>query len=179
MGVYADSYSQFDTLYLGGGTPSLLAADEIRHIINQIHRHFKFLADVEITLEANPDDVTPEKLRLWKDLGVNRLSLGVQSLDDSELRFLGRRHNAVQARRALDLAREAGFDNLSADLIYALPGQTEGRLAGQSGGRFGLATGASLLLSANPGGTHAVGAAMGPGENSDRRRRSSSGLSFC
>ncbi len=126
MGVYADSSSQFDTLYLGGGTPSLLAADEIRHIINQIHRHFKFLADVEITLEANPDDVTPEKLRLWKDLGVNRLSLGVQSLDDSELRFLGRRHNAVQARRALDLAREAGFDNLSADLIYALPGQTEG-----------------------------------------------------
>jgi putative oxygen-independent coproporphyrinogen III oxidase len=126
MSVYADSYTQFDTLYLGGGTPSLLAIDEINDIIKQVHHNFILTAEAEITLEANPDDVTPEKLRLWRELGVNRLSLGVQSLDGSELRFLGRRHNAAQARRALDLAREAGFDNLSADLIYALPGQTEG-----------------------------------------------------
>ena len=163
MGLYAQFSLRFDTLYLGGGTPSLLAADEIRHIINQIHRHFKSLADVEITLEANPDDVTPEKLRLWKDLGVNRLSLGVQSLNDSELRFLGRRHNAVQARRALDLAREAGFDNLGVDLIYALPGQTEAGWLATLEARPGLAAGASVLLSAYPGGTHAVGAASGPG----------------
>ena len=117
--------SQFDTLYLGGGTPSLLAANEISDIFNQMDRHFILTADAEITLEANPDDVTPEKLRLWKELGVNRLSLGVQSLNDAELRFLGRRHTAAQARQAIILAREAGFDNLGVDLIYALPGQTE------------------------------------------------------
>ena len=105
--------------------PSLLAADEINDIITKVHRNFFLTADVEITLEANPDDVNPEKLRLWKDLGVNRLSLGVQSLNDLELRLLGRRHNAVQARRAVKLAREAGFANLGVDLMYALPGQTE------------------------------------------------------
>ena len=100
-----------------------------------MHRHLVLTADAEITLEANPDDVTPEKLRLWKELGVNRLSLGVQSLNDAELRFLGRRHNAAQAREALKLAREAGFDNLGVDLMYALPGQTEaGWLATLEGG---------------------------------------------
>ena len=84
-----------------------------------------FQPDTEITIEANPDDLTAEKLRLFKDLGVNRVSLGVQSLDDAELRFLGRRHTARQARRALELARAAGFDNLGVDLIYGLPGQQE------------------------------------------------------
>ena len=88
-------------------------------------RHFILTADAEITLEANPDDITPAKLRLWRELGVNRLSLGVQSLNEAELRFLGRRHTATQARQAIMLAREASFDNLGVDLIYALPGQTE------------------------------------------------------
>jgi putative oxygen-independent coproporphyrinogen III oxidase len=125
MRLYRACHPLFDTLYLGGGTPSLLAAEDITEIFRQIHRNFTFTTDAEITLEANPDDVTAAKLRLWRDLGVNRLSLGVQSLNDIELRFLGRRHTAAQSRQAALLAREAGFDNLGIDLIYALPGQTE------------------------------------------------------
>lgn len=113
----------FDTFYLGGGTPSLLAPRDLETIFQLISRSFEFSAETEITLEANPDDVTAEKLRLWRELGVNRLSLGVQSLNDGELRFLGRRHDAAQARRALALARKQGYDKLSIDLMYALPGQ--------------------------------------------------------
>jgi putative oxygen-independent coproporphyrinogen III oxidase len=115
----------FDTLYLGGGTPSLLAAPVLSNIFDKISKYFSLTADAEITLEANPDDVTAAKLRLWQELGVNRLSLGVQSLNDAELHFLGRRHTADQARQAVILARAAGFSNLSVDLIYAVPGQTE------------------------------------------------------
>lgn len=115
----------FDTLYLGGGTPSLLPGEVLEEVFTYLRRRFVLTPDAEITLEANPDDVTPEKLRCWRALGVNRLSLGVQSLHDSELRLLGRRHTAAQARHALELAREAGFANLSVDLMYALPGQTE------------------------------------------------------
>jgi putative oxygen-independent coproporphyrinogen III oxidase len=114
----------FDSLYLGGGTPSLLNPKQIAALLASLRRHFSFVPDTEFTLEANPDDVTPEKLRHWRDLGVNRLSLGVQSLDEAELRFLGRRHSAAQARRAMALARDAGFANLSVDLMYGLPGQT-------------------------------------------------------
>ena len=80
--------------------------------------------DSEITLEANPDDITSEKLRLFRDLGINRLSLGVQSFDEAELRFLGRRHTARQTKAAIDLIRAAGFTNLGLDLMYGLPGQT-------------------------------------------------------
>jgi putative oxygen-independent coproporphyrinogen III oxidase len=115
----------FDTLYLGGGTPSLLDNSQLTTLLAGLRRNFRFGQDCETTIEANPDDVTAEKLRLWRDLGVNRLSLGVQSLDEQELRFLGRRHTARQARRALELARAAGFENLSVDLIYGLPGQRE------------------------------------------------------
>jgi putative oxygen-independent coproporphyrinogen III oxidase len=114
----------YDTLYLGGGTPSLLTVAHLE-ILFPLLREFRFTADAEITLEANPDDVTPEKLLLWKELGINRLSLGVQSLNETELRFLGRRHNASQALKALKWARKAGFDNLGVDLMYALPGQNQ------------------------------------------------------
>jgi putative oxygen-independent coproporphyrinogen III oxidase len=117
-------FSAFDTLYLGGGTPSLLDGSQVTGLMAGLCRNFQFPPDCEITLEANPDDVTLEKLRLWRDLGVNRLSLGVQSLDEAELRFLGRRHTAAQARRAPELARNAGFTNLSVDLMYGLPWQT-------------------------------------------------------
>ncbi len=125
MRLYCTCHPLFDTLYLGGGTPSLLAAPDLSNIFDKISKYFSLTADAEITLEANPDDVTAAKLRLWQELGVNRLSLGVQSLNDAELRFLGRRHTADQARQAMILARAAGFSNLSVDLIYALPGQTE------------------------------------------------------
>jgi oxygen-independent coproporphyrinogen-3 oxidase len=92
--------------------------------MKNLRRHFTFAADSEITLEANPDDITSEKLRLFRDLGINRLSLGVQSFDEAELRFLGRRHTAGQTLAAIDLIRAAGFTNLGLDLMYGLPGQT-------------------------------------------------------
>ena len=92
--------------------------------MKNLRRHFTFAPDSEITLEANPDDITAEKLRLFRDLGINRLSLGVQSFDEAELRFLGRRHTARQTAAAIDLIRAAGFTNLGLDLMYGLPGQT-------------------------------------------------------
>lgn len=89
-----------------------------------LRRQFTFAPDSEITLEANPDDITAEKLALWRDLGINRLSLGVQSCDEAELGFLGRRHTAKQTGQVLPLIRAAGFTNIGLDLIYGLPGQT-------------------------------------------------------
>ncbi|MEJ2673183.1 MAG: coproporphyrinogen-III oxidase family protein, partial [Deltaproteobacteria bacterium] len=89
-----------------------------------LRRQFVFASDSEITLEANPDDITLAKLRRFRDLGINRLSLGAQSFDEAELRFLGRRHTVSQTMAAIDLIRNAGFTNLGLDLIYGLPGQT-------------------------------------------------------
>ncbi|MDD5643075.1 MAG: radical SAM family heme chaperone HemW, partial [Syntrophales bacterium] len=123
-GFYQDRFSPFDTLYLGGGTPSLLDLPQIASLMKGLRRHFTFSPDTEVTLEANPDDLTPAKIKLYQDLGVNRLSLGVQSFHDRELAFLGRRHNVRQTVAALEAARAAGFVNLSLDLIYGLPGQS-------------------------------------------------------
>jgi len=117
-------FAPFDTLYIGGGTPSLLSTAEIESLFASIRGAFVFAPGVEVTLEANPDDVTREKLAAWRELGVNRLSLGIQSFEDAELRFLRRRHDARAARGAIDLAREAGFGNVGIDLIYGLEGQS-------------------------------------------------------
>ncbi|MGQ9689525.1 MAG: radical SAM family heme chaperone HemW [Desulfobaccales bacterium] len=114
----------FDTIYFGGGTPSLLAAPEIAALMEGLGENFIISPNPEITLEANPDDLTPDLLRDYRQVGLNRLSLGVQSLSDRELAWLGRRHDAAQARRAILWARQAGFDNLGIDLMYGLPGQT-------------------------------------------------------
>jgi putative oxygen-independent coproporphyrinogen III oxidase len=122
--LYRDRFPAFDSLFLGGGTPSWLGAAHIAELMQNLRRHFAFAPDSEITLEANPDDVTADKLALWRDLGINRLSLGVQSFDEAELRFLGRRHTARQTAAAIDLIRAAGFDNLGLDLMHGLPGQT-------------------------------------------------------
>ena len=92
--------------------------------MKNLSRQFTFAPDSEITIEANPDDITVEKLRLFRDLGINRLSLGVQSFNEAELRFLQRRHTAGQTEQALSLIRAAGFTNLGLDLMYGLPGQT-------------------------------------------------------
>ena len=92
--------------------------------MEMLRRHFTFAPDSEITLEANPDDLTADKLALFRDLGINRLSLGAQSFDEAELRFLGRRHTARQTAAAIELVRAAGFANLGLDLMYGLPGQT-------------------------------------------------------
>lgn len=120
---YKDNWESFDTLYLGGGTPSLLGEAEIIKVFGLLRKHFHFIGDTEITFEANPDDLTREKLILLKDLGVTRISLGIQSFSDQELGFLGRRHTARQAEFALSLIRELGYRNLSVDLIYGLPDQ--------------------------------------------------------
>lgn len=114
----------FDTLYLGGGTPSLLPAEELARVLGACREHLALAAAPWVFLEANPEDVTPEACAAWHGLGVRTLSLGVQSFSDDALRFLGRRHDARQARAAVEAAQTAGFDTVSLDLIFGLPGQT-------------------------------------------------------
>jgi oxygen-independent coproporphyrinogen-3 oxidase len=120
---YKETLNNFDTLYLGGGTPSLLSNDDLEKLRNNIHKYFSFVPDSEITIEANPGDLNPDKLKQFKALGFNRISLGVQSFDDTVLRFLNRRHTAKQAEKAVADIRNAGFENLSIDLMYSVPGQ--------------------------------------------------------
>jgi oxygen-independent coproporphyrinogen III oxidase len=110
------------TVFLGGGTPSLLAADEMAAVLGRIRARFALAADAEVTVECNPESVTRDKLAAYRAAGVNRLSLGVQSLDDSILPRLGRLHDARGAHAAFEAARAAGCDNLSVDLMYGLPG---------------------------------------------------------
>ncbi len=113
-----------DTIYFGGGTPSLLKAAEIEKILLAVFDSYTITADCEITLETNPGTVDYLKLYSFKKAGINRLSIGIQSFSDEELKFLGRIHDAGQAKNTLKIAERAGFDNVSIDLIYALPGQT-------------------------------------------------------
>jgi putative oxygen-independent coproporphyrinogen III oxidase len=122
--LYRDQFPAFNSLYLGGGTPSLLTGAQFLTLTKNLCRHFNFAPDCEVTLEANPDDLTANKLSVYRDLGLNRLSLGAQSFDEDELRFLGRRHSAAQTLAAINLIRAAGFNNLGLDLIYGLPDQT-------------------------------------------------------
>jgi oxygen-independent coproporphyrinogen-3 oxidase len=116
--------AEFQTVFFGGGTPSLLAPQQIETILSQLQRAFRIAPDAEITLEANPGTVTGETLRAFRALGVNRLSVGIQSFHNPELRFLGRIHDRAEALRCVELARDAGFDNVGIDLIYSIPGQT-------------------------------------------------------
>jgi oxygen-independent coproporphyrinogen-3 oxidase len=122
--VAAASGRAADTIYFGGGTPSLLAPFEVATLIAACRRSFAVAGDAEITLEANPETVTVERLAGYAAAGVNRLSLGVQSFRDEELRRLGRIHDAARARLAVLDARAAGFDNVSLDLMLWLPAQT-------------------------------------------------------
>lgn len=118
-------FSAFDTLYLGGGTPSLLDEQRLERLMGILRDGFSFVPDAEVTIEVNPDDVTPRRLAQYKALGINRLSLGVQSLQEKELRFLQRRHTAVAAERAIELIRSSGFHNFGIDLMYGFHGQTK------------------------------------------------------
>ena len=111
------------SIFLGGGTPSLMRPDDVAAVIARARRLFPVEGSVEVTLEANPTDAEAAHFEALADAGINRLSLGVQSLDDAALRFLGRNHSAAEARRAIEVAGRA-FDRLSIDLIHALPGQT-------------------------------------------------------
>lgn len=119
-----DGFPVFDTLFVGGGTPSCLTDRELDILFGHLRRRFAFSGAAEITVEVNPDDVTDTILKTFVSLGVNRISMGIQSFDDNELRFLGRRHNSLQARKAIGMATSAGISNMSIDLIYGLPGQS-------------------------------------------------------
>jgi oxygen-independent coproporphyrinogen-3 oxidase len=126
MAFYRGRFPSFDTFSLGGGTPALLSEAELGGLIEGLFKNFSFTPGTEMTIEANPDGLTSEKLRGLAALGFNRLSLGVQSFQEKELRLLGRSHGAGDAEQALREIRAAGFRNVSLDLIYGLPGQTRG-----------------------------------------------------
>lgn len=113
-----------DTVYFGGGTPSFFGADNLEKILDEIHKSFRLSIEAEITLEANPDSVTLQSMKKLVRAGFNRISIGVQSDDDAMLKKLGRPHNFHQAKQAMTFARQAGFGNISLDLMYGLPNQT-------------------------------------------------------
>ncbi len=121
---------EISTIYFGGGTPSLLKKEDLLRIINEIRTHNNLIPDTEITLEANPDDLDKKKVDDLRSAGINRLSIGIQSFDDNILKFFNRAHNSDQAVGSLEQARSAGFDNISIDLIYGAPGQTNDSLEG-------------------------------------------------
>ena len=118
--------SRLNTIYFGGGTPSLLPVAEFETVFATIARHFTVDADAEITLEANPDDLNEEYISKLRQLPFNRISLGVQSFKDDDLKALNRRHSTAQTKSAVWHCREAGFDNISIDLMYGLPAQSAG-----------------------------------------------------
>lgn len=118
--------NELETIYFGGGTPSLLTEPELRQLFDAIHAHFTVSSSAEITLEANPDDLTFEKLTRLRRY-VNRLSIGIQTFDEATLRWMNRAHTAPEAEMGVRLAREAGFDNLSVDLIYGIPNRPASR----------------------------------------------------
>lgn len=118
----ADLNDQIKTIYFGGGTPSLLASADLDEVLNRLKVAFSLSSDLEMTLEANPDDITPELLSAWRSAGFNRLSIGVQSFNDGVLKYLTRRHTGAKSLQAIRLALDAGFSNLSGDLIYGVPG---------------------------------------------------------
>jgi oxygen-independent coproporphyrinogen-3 oxidase len=122
-GLYRELFSQFETVYLGGGTPSLLSDGQLGGLMEQLRGEVLIDAGAECTIEVNPDDVSAEKARFLRDLGFNRLSIGVQSFDDRILGLLKRRHTAAQACAAMDHAAAAGFPSISLDLMFGLPGQ--------------------------------------------------------
>lgn len=113
------------TIYFGGGTPSLLDENELAKIFEQLQRHFNIDQHAEITLEANPDDLTKEKISILSHSPVNRLSIGIQSFNDHDLQWMNRAHRGWQASKAIQDAQDAGFNNLSIDLIYGLPDSTD------------------------------------------------------
>jgi oxygen-independent coproporphyrinogen-3 oxidase len=110
-----------ETIYFGGGTPSLLSIKELNNILASLFSKFEIAKDAEITLEANPDDITAEKLQLWKKAGINRLSVGVQSFLDQELVWMNRAHSSADSLRCIDEIKNAGFSDYSIDLIYGSP----------------------------------------------------------
>jgi oxygen-independent coproporphyrinogen III oxidase len=124
---YLGKNSTIQTIYFGGGTPSHVPVTYIKQLIEIVRSTFPVVPDPEITLEANPDDLTPDLLLQYKEAGINRLSIGVQSFFDEDLLYLNRTHSAARAEESIRDARLAGFDNLSIDLIYGIPTLTDER----------------------------------------------------
>jgi oxygen-independent coproporphyrinogen-3 oxidase len=114
--------SSFDTLYFGGGTPSFLDCSELEFILNKVDQIWGRNTIVETSIEANPEDVTKEKMKGFRQLGFNRLTVGIQSFDDQILKRINRTHTAMQAYQAIEVAKASGFDNIGVDLIIGLPG---------------------------------------------------------
>lgn len=113
-----------NTVYFGGGTPSILPVTAISKILMTIKNHYQLADNPEITLEANPDDISVEKATAWKEMGINRFSIGIQSFNQQYLEWMNRAHDAEQSFRCIEVIRSTGFDNFSIDLIYGTPGQT-------------------------------------------------------
>lgn len=118
---FGDDKGRINTIYFGGGTPSLLGGDEVMMIIDAIHKHHEVAANAEITLEANPDDLTKEKVKELRTTPVNRFSIGIQSFFDEDLRFMNRAHDSQQALGSVKRVQDAGFENITIDLIYGIP----------------------------------------------------------
>ncbi len=114
-----------ETIYFGGGTPSILQPVQLDKIFKAIYHNYQILDTTEITLEANPEDISHEMLVVWKNTGVNRLSIGIQSFQNNYLNWMNRNHSTEDAIKSVNLAQENGFENISIDLIYGLPGLTE------------------------------------------------------
>lgn len=112
---------EMETIYFGGGTPSIIPAEKIAAALENIYTNFRVAKNPEITLEANPDDISKENLSQWKAAGINRLSIGIQSFQEDDLQWMNRAHHAAQAFQSIMLAQDAGFKNISCDLIYGTP----------------------------------------------------------
>ena len=115
---------EINTIYFGGGTPTTLLQDELQDLLNTIHQNYSVSTDTEVTIEANPDDLSQAFLSVLKEIGFNRLSMGIQSFAESDLKLMNRRHGVMQAIQSVKWAKRAGFSNISIDLIYGLPNQT-------------------------------------------------------
>lgn len=125
MEMYRNRFNPFDTVYIGGGTPSLLSPEQLERILMRIRENFDLLPvpDSEITIEANPADLNRSFLESMREIGINRINIGVQSFDEKVLGFLGRRHSIKQAISAIEASKKAGFHNIGLDLIYGVPAQ--------------------------------------------------------
>jgi oxygen-independent coproporphyrinogen-3 oxidase len=126
MKRYHNRFDPFDTVYMGGGTPSLLSPQQLGRILISLKENFNLISDMEITIETNPADLHQSYLQSIREIGINRINIGVQSFDQEVLAFLGRRHSVKQAIEAMEASRKAGFHNIGLDLIYGMPAQDIG-----------------------------------------------------
>lgn len=124
MKMYRTRFNPFDTVYIGGGTPSLLSPEQLESILISVRENFNLISNTEITIETNPADLNRSFLESICEIGIHRINIGVQSFDEKILNFLGRRHSVKQAISAVETSRKAGFHNIGLDLIYGIPGQT-------------------------------------------------------